>query len=534
MSAIAVSPRPRLEKAEANSAIQWFVVGAWSILPFLVVLMAPAGLQQSYFWAVVAILGTICFGSYVRSIGLTEALLIGLIFITNSALSDPDYLPRFSFMGGNFFFCDFYIVVACGLAMIASTPFGGVLAGYKNHFIAVGAAVLIATLIGLSRGADAHYVLRELHPLIYYPISVMMASRVLKNTDAAVRLFKAITNIVLISCVATIWQLALVNRFRFMTYAGSVFGLSEGEMFNAHQIRPPSQWLFLAFFLSAVASYPLWKKHRVLVCGVMALVSVCIFVGYSRTLLISVGGGLIVLGMIKKPRPLSFLWSATKGAAIIAAALALLSVTLKHAAPAYWEAFKGRIMGSLTANVVDSDQPWIVGSRYYELEMALEHIKEHPIIGLGIGTRYREILPFELTEAEVVENPDDATHFIHNAYIYVWMKWGLFGLLAVAWTIRRFLIRSWSLAKTGGGWTIAGQAVIVCFAGLAIANTVAPGFIASPAAPTLVGLMVAFVESSHAWESRSHSLARGTPRTITSVIGKSDADVGTMNLRPNT
>jgi O-antigen ligase len=309
-----------------------------------------------------------------------------------------------------------------------------------------------------------------------------------------------------------------------MTFATPVFGLSQGETLDAQSIRPPSQWLFLVFLLAAVATYPLWKKQRLLMTGVVVADSLCIFLGYSRTILLAVAGGLFFLGFVRKKDFVPFVWSVAKTTAILAVIFVAMRSAVKEVAPGYWEAFEVRIISSFVMDPVDSDRPWVFGSRIYENVMGLEHIRQHPFLGLGAGTVYREILPFEYAQTEVSENPDDGRHFMHNTYLFVWMKYGLLGVLAAGWAVWHFLRRTWIFARRPGSEALLPQGILVAFIGLAIANLVAPGFIASPAAPTLVGLMAGIVEVSRPRNGF------GTP-ALTFTQGSSTLD-GLTNVDP--
>jgi O-Antigen ligase len=487
-----------LGKAEIYAAVRILIVAAWAILPFATVLVAPKDSAHAYFLAAMSCLGVCSFFLYVICFGVTEALLAGLIFITNSAFVDPAYLPRAAFFGGNFFFSDYYIVLACcSIILIGARRKRELLGSYRSNFIGLAVAILLAAFVGMNRGADVHYVLRELHPLIYYPLTIFLTLCALENSGARWRILVVTTGIVIVSCVATFWQLLLSANFQFMTFATPVFGLSQGERLDAQSIRPPSQWLFLAFFLGAVATYPMWKKHRILMAAVLVLDSLCIFLGYSRTILLAVAGGLIFLGFVRKKHFIPFIWGTAKTTVVVALLLVAMRSAVQEIAPGYWEAFEVRIISSFVMDPVDSDRPWVFGSRLYENAMGIEHIREHPFLGLGIGTVYREILPFEYAQTEVSENPDDGRHFMHNTYLYIWMKYGLFGLLAAIWIVWHFLRRTWLLARGRDSEACLSQGILVSFIGLAIANVVAPGFIASPAAPTLVGLMAGFIEIGH-------------------------------------
>jgi hypothetical protein len=485
-----------LRSADLHVAFCILVVAVWSILPFAVALLAPKDSIQGYFLTVLGCLALLSFALYVICFGLTEALLAGLIFITNSAFVDHAYLPRVSFLGGNFYSSDYYIVLACcSIVLIGARRNGERLGGYWSHFTILAIVMMLSVFIGLNRGADLHYVLRELHPLIYYPLTIFLTVCALEDPRALPRILVVTTGIVFVSCAATFWQLLLISRFQFMTYASPAFGLSQGQMLDAQLIRPPSQWLFLAFLLAVIGSYPMWKRHRFLMAGVVAFDSVGIFLGYSRSIFLAVGVGLMFLGLIRKRRFLPFVWSIAKATLLVVLVFVVIRSTVKQVAPDYWDAFEQRIMGSFETSLVDSEQPWNLGSRLYEIEMSIEHIKEHPFLGLGAGAAYRDILPFEYAQTEVSENPEDGRHFMHNTYLYIWMKYGLLGVLAAGWTVWHFLKRTWVLARRPGNDALLPRGILVAFIGLATANLVAPGFIASTATPTLIGLMAGFVEA---------------------------------------
>src|SRR5262249_42068794 len=125
----------------------------------------------------------------------------------------------------------------------------------------------------------------------------------------------------------------------------------------------------------------------------------------------------------------------------------VIRVMIGAIAPQYWEAFEDRVVSSLTTNALKSDDPWTFGSRLYEIQTAIGHIGEHPVVGLGVGMVYRDILPFEYMQTEVRENPEDAVRYMHNTYVYFLMKYGLLGALAAVLVMSRFVRRAWVLAR---------------------------------------------------------------------------------------
>jgi O-antigen ligase len=483
----------------------------WAILPFAVVLMVPKESAYGYFLASVGLLGLIFLISHAASFGMPEALLCGLMFSTNSAFVDPTFLPRLPFFGGSLFFSDFYLVLACLWMWISTTRRKEQLSfSYKKHFLVLGGIVALSVFIALSRGAEVHYILRESHMLVYYPLTILLVCWAIRNSEGEFRLLLVLCSIVVVSCVATFWQIVLINHFQFMAYASQVFDL-KGDALDALRIRPLSQWLFVCFLVGSVGAYPLWKKRRVSILGVLTLVTICLFLGFSRVYVADVAAGLGCILLIRKQDLSGSLRTAAK--VFLAAAIICFSLraTMKQIAPAYWGAFEDRIATSLTTNALQSDDPFTFGSRLYEMQSAIGHIGNHPILGLGVGMEYRDIMPFEYAQTDVRENPDDAVHYMHDTYLYFWMKYGLLGALAAVWVIGHFLSRTWALARQAGDQAALFVGILAAFAALAVSNLVSPSFLDSPAAPTLVGLMAGLVEVGHQRLARTKSILE--PRT---------------------
>lgn len=469
----------------------------WTILPFAVVLLTPKENAYAYFVASVGLLGLIFFLSHTAKFGLAEALLCGLIFITNSAFVDPTFLPRLPFFGGSLFFSDFYLILACATMWISTTLRNEKLSfSYKKHFLVLAAAVTLSVFIALHRGAEVHYILRELHALVYYPVTILLVCWAIRNMEGEFRLLLLLCGIAVVSSLATFWQIALMNRFQFMAYASPVFDLKGGAL-DALRIRPLSQWLFVCLLVGSVGAYPLWKNRRIPILAVLTSVTICLFLGFSRVYLADVAAGLAFILLIRKQDFSRSVRTVAKALVVSVIICASLRAAMKEIAPAYWEAFEDRIVNSLTTKALESDDPWTLGSRLYEVQAAIGHIGDHPIFGLGVGMEYRDIMPFEFAQTEVRENPDDAVHYMHDTYLYFCMKYGLLGGLAAVWVIGHFLSRAWALARQAGDQAALFVGILGAFVALLISNVVSPSFLDSPAAPTLIGLMAGLVEVGH-------------------------------------
>lgn len=71
--------------------------------------------------------------------------------------------------------------------------------------------------------------------------------------------------------------------------------------------------------------------------------------------------------------------------------------------------------------------------RDFEYRYALPHLISRPLIGLGLGVRYRPLLPGYDHEQY------DGRDFIHNGHLWILMKTGLLGYLCLMWLSVKFL-----------------------------------------------------------------------------------------------
>jgi O-antigen ligase len=90
--------------------------------------------------------------------------------------------------------------------------------------------------------------------------------------------------------------------------------------------------------------------------------------------------------------------------------------------------------------------------RLFENEEAIKSIMKHPIVGVGLGNAYRDIT---LLQGEArgwwgtlaSGSYGRFTRYVHNSYLYVTVKMGLTGMLALAWFFISFLWQGRRLYK---------------------------------------------------------------------------------------
>ncbi len=66
--------------------------------------------------------------------------------------------------------------------------------------------------------------------------------------------------------------------------------------------------------------------------------------------------------------------------------------------------------------------------RIFESQVAFNHIKQNPILGYGLGYEVSDPVSMSLEWSEVEVQPS----LVHNTYLWIWLKMGIFGLLSFA------------------------------------------------------------------------------------------------------
>ena len=104
--------------------------------------------------------------------------------------------------------------------------------------------------------------------------------------------------------------------------------------------------------------------------------------------------------------------------------------------------------------------------RWREILYAWPTILQNPILGIGLHTPYRP--PFF--------SSDKLTAYIHNAYIWLWLKTGILGLISFLWLSYRYLLRGLKFWK-GVQDSFLGAAMLgftLAYLAMMFSNLVAP------------------------------------------------------------
>jgi O-antigen ligase len=125
--------------------------------------------------------------------------------------------------------------------------------------------------------------------------------------------------------------------------------------------------------------------------------------------------------------------------------------------------------------------------RYYENRIATARIRAHPILGLGWGPPYGAVI----TSSDYGVAVSQPRSFMHEQYLWIWMRAGLAGLVALLIALAFGLLNGlrWFRARWAAddGWLGAG--VVVALVALAASSNVAIYLTTPDSVVPLVGVL---------------------------------------------
>ncbi|HSJ52420.1 MAG TPA: O-antigen ligase family protein [Anaerolineae bacterium] len=203
----------------------------------------------------------------------------------------------------------------------------------------------------------------------------------------------------------------------------------------------------------------------------MLLLATALFSTLARNLLVAAVISFGLLALLMHGRERRNVWRTVVGLAVsLGVLLGFLALVFETSSVAeYATAYAGRLESMFSSEILSRDENLF--SRWEEMRFALLKLAESPILGIGLYSPYRP--------AFYVGEDLTLRHFIHNAYLGLWLKTGLVGLGAFLWLSAAFLrygFRRWQGVPEP---LLRGVALgsLVAYVGLLFTNFVAPSFV---------------------------------------------------------
>lgn len=338
-------------------------------------------------------------------------------------------------------------------------------------------AVVGGVAVGVENGSSVHTAALDMRLMLFYAAFWPALAALARGRRTVFRLVSAGVVVVVLLQVAQV-VVGPSTRFFLIASADVTSSLtSDGTGFL--RVRPPgltTVYVVAGFALARV----IWGPARGRMAG-WAMVAVTlsgVILSLNRNMLLGLVLGLCAAALVAPQRHRFVVMAA--GVTMVLAGFVLL---------AQGSAVESNAIVSRVASITNYSQlqTQTLDDRYYENGIALQRIRAHPLGGLGWGPDYGAML-LSSDDGFLVSQPRP---FMHEQYLWIWMRAGLIGLLAL---IAMLAIGIWNGARwcrqrhgEEDAWLGAG--VVVALVAMAASSNVAIYLTPPDSTVPLVGVL---------------------------------------------
>jgi O-antigen ligase len=221
----------------------------------------------------------------------------------------------------------------------------------------------------------------------------------------------------------------------------------------------------------------------------------------DRNLVVSSAVSLGVLALLLRSRQMSRLAAnlVVLAGALVGILCVLTMLGAESRFVAYYSALSGRMSSAASGRILSQQENLV--PRWREIQFAWAQLVQNPIFGIGLETSYRPVF----------YPGDPLTNYIHNTYLWIWLKTGLAGLVAFLWFSIAFLARGfrhWREVKDGV-LRAAALGFALAYLGMMLSSLVAPLLVSSWSV-AVFGVVLGINESLFALAEESRGLREGS------------------------
>lgn len=367
-----------------------------------------------------------------------EIALLGVLGATSSIVFE-DRLPLVPIGVGSLHIPDVFLLALLGLIVLrwlVEPDFKIVRTPFDWPLLAFYGLTLLSTVIAILRSSVGfNMAFRGVRVVTYY-LTFFVVTNLVREGRQILLLLRGLFLLATVVAVAMIAQFLLggavsilPGRVETLTTQGVSYG-------GIARILPPGQSIVLGTFVVATVTLVLDRFRLV---STLRFIQWC-FLGlgllltFNRSSWVAIAVALLFLMCLVRGQNRKRLvgWGlvvALSAAIILLPVLAEPGSRLARLASASMERL-GTLAG-VGKVLADSSFQW----RYPEYEHALPQVVSHPLLGLGLGARYRSRDPRLDWEGF------EGGAYIHNGHLWIMMKSGLLGYLSLMWLSLNFLLR---------------------------------------------------------------------------------------------
>jgi hypothetical protein len=322
-------------------------------------------------------------------------------------------------------------------------------------------AVIGGVAVGVAHGASLHIAAFDMRSMLFYAAFWLAAAALTRNRGAVFKLVSA--GVVVVVVLQTVQVIVGPSTHVFVIAPSDVASsLTPGEG-GFLRVRPPggtTVYVVAAFALARLLWGP--ARHRLLGWGMTVVALTGVILSLNRNMLLGLALGLCVAAVVARQKHRFVVMVATLG--MVLSAFASLGPSSSAAS--------NPVVSRITSITNYSGlKTQTLDDRFYENRNALHQIRAHPIEGLGWGPNYGAML-LSSDDGFLVSNPRP---FMHQQYLWVWMRAGAIGLLALIASLAFGIWNGarWCRARHGSEDAWLGAAIVVSVVAMAASSNVA-------------------------------------------------------------
>jgi hypothetical protein len=324
------------------------------------------------------------------------------------------------------------------------------------------AAVVGGVAVGVENGASVHSAEQEMRLMLFYA-AFWLALAALSRGRTLV--FTAVSaGVVVVVILQAMQAIVGPTPHLFLIASSDVTSTFTTEDTGFLRVRPPgltTVYIVAGFALARVLWGP--RRHRLFGWGLLAVALTGVVLSLNRNMLLGLALGLCAAAVIAPQKHRFVVLGATLG--LVLSGFTLLA---QGSSAVESNAIVSRITSIANYSGLKTQS---LNDRFYENRIALERIRAHPIGGLGWGPDYGAML-LRSDDGFLVSQPRD---FMHEQYLWIWMRAGIIGLLALlamlalgVWNGAR-----WCRMRHGKDDAWLGAGVVVALVAMAASSNVA-------------------------------------------------------------
>jgi O-antigen ligase/polysaccharide polymerase Wzy-like membrane protein len=323
------------------------------------------------------------------------------------------------------------------------------------------AAVVAGVAVGVGNGATLHTAAFDMRLMLFYAAFWPALAALGRDRGLVLNLVAAGAAVVV---VLQIFQVIAGPSTRVFLIAPSDLASSlTPDETGFLRVRPPgltTVYIVTGFALARVLWGP--ARHRLLGWGMAAVGLTGVILSLNRNMLLGLTLGLCVAALIAPRKHRFVIIVATVG--IVLAGFGLLA----QSSSAGSNPVVSRIAS--IGNYSGLKQQTL-NDRYYENRSAIQRIRDHPVAGLGWGPDYGAML-LSSDDGFLVSKPRT---FMHEQYLWIWMRAGIVGLLALIGALALGIWNGarWCRARQAGDDAWLGAGIVVSLVAMAASSNVA-------------------------------------------------------------